>query len=396
MKPVLCLLLVLTLSAASLFASDKTTGPPVTPDTKLADLAKAIPGFGGFFYDRDRIPHVWVIGHEGYAAARDHFGPKTVFHAAQYEMTKLLDWRARARRVLALPGVASLDLDEARNRVVVGIERGSAASERAQIERDLALESIPRDAVLLEETDPIERIAQLTDSIRPQPGGVSIDYFPGGSGHEYCTLGFNVDFSLGNGFITCSHCTATDGQLDYDNVGWGVEERDPPYFTGGVCPAGRQCRWSDSALIYYAYQAEQGDSYHIAQPTNSAACSSGSITISTSNPRFNVVGTSSPSSGDPASKVGIATGWTSGDVTNPCFDANISGTNITLLCQFAVGLHADFYDSGSPVFAVDSGNNVILYGLLWGKSGSCTGLFSDLWSIDYEVGPFTVEVCTTC
>ena len=45
-------------------------------------------------------------------------------------------------------------------------------------------------------------------------------------------------------------------------------------------------------------------------------------------------------------------------------------------------------DSGSPVFAISSGTNVTLLGILWGGSGS-SFVFSPLSNIEGELGALT-------
>lgn len=384
----LCIVMIVTVSAAA--GVPAISSPPGTSESRLAEAAAGIPGFGGFYYDSDGRGTVYIVGHTESPEARARFGADVRIRSGQYSFVQLREWRNRLRALLALPNAVSLDLNEGLNRVVLGIKRGATGKDLASIRREIAALNVPSAAVIIQESDPIRQTAQLTDYIRPQVGGVLIDYYPD-SGPEWCTLGFNVAFEKGSGFVTCSHCTAVSGQLDYDNVGWGVEERDLPFFTGGDCPADRRCRWSDSALIYYAFVDEQGGG-GIARPENFGTCSAGSTTISATSPRFYVTGTeSSPYQGETLSKVGIATGWTTGDVTNTCFDARVDGTNITMLCQNVAGFLADFHDSGSPVFKISSGDNVTLYGILWGKAANCAGLFSDLASIQYEIGPFSCE-----
>ena len=59
----------------------------------------------------------------------------------------------------------------------------------------------------------------------------------------------------------------------------GDEIADPNYFTGGMCPAGRRCRFSDSAFVDYS--VERGRNIARTEGWNN-----GSLTISSSGPRL--------------------------------------------------------------------------------------------------------------
>lgn len=77
--------------------------------------------------------------------------------------------------------------------------------------------------------------------------------------YKICTLDFNAIRSKIYGYVTNSHCITTQGgsdNMDFhrtDDAWWtegnkvGDGIADPQYFTGGVCPSGRRCRYSDSA-----------------------------------------------------------------------------------------------------------------------------------------------------
>ena len=72
-----------------------------------------------------------------------------------------------------------------------------------------------------------------------------------------------------------------------------------------------------------------------------------------------------------------------------CVNTSVSGTNITELCQDFVSASVGSGDSGSPVFAIGSGTNVTLLGILWGGSGSSSFVFSPLSNIEGELGALT-------
>jgi hypothetical protein len=383
-------LLILPLLAAE---APARRDPPGGSEKRLEEIARHVPGFAGFWYGQDKKIHISLVGNAGEAAARSRFGSEITLHPAAYEFGQLKTWRDTVRPALGLPGLISLDLDEVRNRVVFGIDRRSSADDRAALVRAVRDRGVPQEAVLIEDADPIELIVNLQDDIRPQPGGVNIDVTDG-----VCTLGFNVHFEAGNGFVTASHCTDNQGQVDNDYVGWGQEERDPPFTSGSPCPTGRQCRYSDSALIYYAFVVEQGDDATIARTTQRGGNCPASRVISGTDPRLIVRGTSSgPSYGTTLDKIGRTTGWTTGTVTSTCVDINISSSR-TLLCQYGAGLGVQIGDSGSPVFAFDDADGATLYGIIWASSGGwCeSAYFSDIDWIDYELGPMTIDTCPGC
>jgi hypothetical protein len=155
---------------------------------------------------------------------------------------------------------------------------------------------------------------------------------------------------------------------------------DPGYTQGNGCPAQRRCRRSDAARARYANGTTSvlGSIHRTTGPNN------GSLTISGN---FTITAEGNPVVGQTANKVGRTTGWTRGAITNTCVNVNVSGTNITQLCQTIVSAGVGGGDSGSPVFRQpNSGNNVTLLGILWGGSGSSTYVFSPISNIESELG----------
>lgn len=182
------------------------------------------------------------------------------------------------------------------------------------------------------------------------------------------------------GIVTNSHCTNTQGGVEstafyqptFSTANRiGVETVDPQYRTGGECPSGRECRYSDSAFVQLDPLVTASMGY-IARPTG---INSGT-TIDHNNPHFRIVNENiTPYLGDLVNKVGRSTGWTQGNISRTCVNTNpdIPNRTITLLCQDKVTAVVDLGDSGSPVFRITnspSPGDVILYGILWGKSPS--------------------------
>jgi hypothetical protein len=170
----------------------------------------------------------------------------------------------------------------------------------------------------------------------------------------------------------------------------GTEVSDPPFFTGRPCPSGRKCRYSDAARVRYQTTVSS-DLGGIAR-TTFRSLANGSITINGANPFFNITSESPPLQGATVNKVGRTTGWTYGTIGGTCLDVNVSGTNITLLCQSMTATDSvpdkvGPGDSGSPVFYLSRGSNVRLTGLLWGGTplGSVF-VFSPMSGIEQELG----------
>lgn len=291
--------------------------------------------------------------------------------------------------VLALPGAVFADFDEVNGRLVFGVENANAIR---GIQTALTAIGLSSSTYAIQVTQPIVQLATLRDAFRPTQGGIQIN-FPG----FLCTMGFNVDHVGGRSFITNSHCTNTQGGSEGTQY-WqplsstepaviATEADDPTYFStkgkNRTCPRGRVCRYSDASRALYDASAasSRGDIARTGAPNTGS---------------LDVVGTFSVTSQDDATtnfpigtvvnKVGRTTGWTQGSVTATCVNTNVSGSNITQLCQTIVSAGVGGGDSGSPVFRITDVNNVQLVGILWGGSGSTSFVFSPLQQIQRELG----------
>ena len=131
-------------------------------DDLLVRVEERAPGFGGMFIDSDGRLVVYLLDTTQLPAARSAiesvFGSNRVPAAGvrvqqgQYTISQLKAWTARAGGVLKMPGVTLVDLDEAKNRVTIGIEK--RARTRA-VEQQLSSLGVPRKAVVIEVTGPI-------------------------------------------------------------------------------------------------------------------------------------------------------------------------------------------------------------------------------------------------
>jgi hypothetical protein len=133
-------------------------------DDLLVRVEQQVPGFGGMFVDRQGRLAVYLLDTSKLGAARMAieavFGADSVPAAGvralhgQYGVSQLMAWSQMAGVLLELPGVTAVDLDEARNRIAIGIEH---KFRRRAVERALSATTIPRHAVTI----------QVTEKIRP-------------------------------------------------------------------------------------------------------------------------------------------------------------------------------------------------------------------------------------
>lgn len=381
-------------------AEAASAAPAWSTDNELVRMGREIPGFGGFYYDAQGRPNVYLLDPDGVGrAVLKRLGSEAVVHRGDYEIERLAEWRLELRPVLALPGVAFLDLDETRNRIVIGLDSSSRSKslDRDRVERELLSTGVPRPAVLLRETAPIQPWAGLLDKLRPVPGGVQMVF-----SSFACTLGFNAFRGQDLGFVVASHCTDAFAEaegtrffqsLPGDGNGIGVEIVDPGFFSGPPCPDGKRCRFSDSAFAKYD-NSRLGGLGKIARPV-SGGHEAGSIKLKPTSARFAITGrTGPPLVGTTVHKVGRTTGWTFGPVIGTCQDVNL-GADLTLLCQSLIQIGGGPGDSGSPVFSVLPRNKARLVGLLWGGTDDPTlgivGFFSPLAGVEADLGALKVN-----
>lgn len=364
----------------------------------VATLARTIPGFGGFYLDAG-VPTVYLTDVRERGAAETALGAyaRTLGLApgdirilqGRYRYQELDRWfHAVSLEALAQAGVVFVDLDEANNRVLVGVENATAAATAHAVVGRLR---VPDGAVAIEEAEPIHFVQTLRDKVRPVVGGLQIRF----SGF-LCSLSFNATRAGVGGFVTASHCSdkqgAVDGTLYYQPLNQvaaefiGTEIADPPFFRNSqACPRGRKCRHSDANFA----DGATGVMFTLGGIAKTTGANSGSLAIAGS---FAVTAEAPGNAvvGQTLNKVGRTTGWTQGQVTRTCVDTGVSGSNIVLLCQDFVAAGVGGGDSGSPVFGITGGDQVRLHGTLWGgNSAGTTFVFSPLTNIERELGALT-------
>jgi hypothetical protein len=376
-----------------------------TLDDRFAAVARLVPSFGGFFIGDDGRLNVYLTDRSHLSVAMQAivavFGrarvplENPVALQGRYSFLQLKAWHDMHRsKTLAMPGVSSVDIDEVNNRLEIGATDFNAMQ---SVRQSLERLGVPYEAANISEVAPMKMQQTLQSKWRPIAGGIQISN-PSLGGN--CTLGFLAVVQKKAGFITNSHCTNNFGMNNSDVITQanssnsnriGVELFDPPLWTGGPCPSGRQCRQSDAVFIYRDGGAVQpnplveGDFGYLLiadQPDSGVPVKH----LITSREDFSVAG-------EWVDKVGRSTGRTHGKITNTCADSNQanpdgSDTGRTMICQNFVEAASAGGDSGAPLYSLEQwpggSTGVRLRGILWGGNGQ-QFVFSHLFHVDHDL-----------
>ena len=259
-------------------------------------LAQTVPGSAGFFLDTvsgnvvvsltdlrqaeaaKRTLRSSVARDLARARAR-HPNADLVSRQVAYTFLQLKEWRDRLNgEVFAIPGVVWLDLDEVRNRVVIGLEPTADAGAVRRLASDL---TVPDAALDFEGAGPAVAEAALTDQIRPIAGGTRIQSLQA-SVTVNCTLGFPALWNGTKTFVTAAHCGRTmfavDSTRQYQPtvplthadslaiapIGFEVADYSE------ACPpkVGSACAWADAAIYQFTGAPSEWVAGHIARPTS--------------------------------------------------------------------------------------------------------------------------------
>jgi hypothetical protein len=392
------------LASTIVFGATGVASAAQSLDDRFAAVGQEVPSFGGMFVnDRTDVLHVYLSNPSAAASAEEALRqafpgeglPQELqVHRARFSFQQLSAWHERlSASVLGLRGVVLTDIDDAKNRLTVGVKN---ADGRARVERRLGARGIPRGAVSIEQVAPI-KTDNLRARHRPLVGGLQITRRISSTSESLCTLGFNAVRAGVAGFVTNSHCTRIQGGVEstvfHQNTTFtsgnrvGVETVDRTYFTGGACPAARRCRFSDSAFV-------RRDSGVTASRGRIAAPANFNTVAWNGTSRYRLVSEGNALVGDIVRKVGRTTGTTRGDVIGTCVNVNVSGSNITQLCQTLANYASAGGDSGSPVFSNLNSPQQLdsrLRGIHWGGGGGTT-VFSPInggVQRASELGPLT-------
>ena len=371
--------------AASSTVGDTLAPPPdgdlYPGEGEFVELAQQIQGYAGHWYEgATRVVALTSAGSED-AARRvldarapaeqgsrpeAQMGGGTRFVPASFDYLTLRRFRdSSIEQVLEVDGTTFYDLDEAANRVVVGIVDETP---RAEVEARFKESGVPAEATEVVVTGAFEENLTLRDFKRPLEGGYQIQNANGG----ICTLGF-ITRNPANGaasFVTNSHCTSAFWGLDgiafsqHLNNNWvGREVRDPAPFACALFGIIR-CRFSDAALVQVSGATVAPGRIGRTTFWNGPGMA-GSIVIDPNNPSLAITGVQNwPWNGQMVDKVGRTTGWNWGWVRRTCVTMPRTATRWAL-CQYWANYLSQGGDSGSPVF-LWHGDNVTLTGINWG------------------------------
>ena len=378
-----------------------------TLDDELADMAEQAEGFGGMFYDEHGVLSIYmknpgndvialsaVRAVRGEEALSKSAGPVNILQG-QYDFRDLKAWRDKLREKMRIAGVIALDLDEAKNRVWIGVKNQSVID---QVRALLAKLGIPQEAVLIEVTEPVQPPFEYADDhdeealpppsrpqqenlrgyVRPLRGGLKITGEDGfGDNLPSCTLGVISELDGFTGFLTNSHCTEilflNDNTRYHQPTAFnpvGTEYQDAQAYTGS-CTTG-YCAYADAAFVI----TDAGVSTDLGYIARPESMGSGSTVISVSQPKFKITSVwytyviQAPAVGETVYKVGQRTGWESGSITRSCYDPiHFKDPTVTMFCQYQASAPTVEGDSGGPVF-YGTGTNVRLDGIVWGRDGT--------------------------
>lgn len=383
------------------------------------ELSKQIPGFGGFYRTREGNLIIYAkdisspqsvkqnvlsyINNESRYPTAVSLSQATLKQSL-YSYSELSGWRDIIRGpIFSINGITKLDLAEHINRLTIGVENTSFVE---SVEKAVSNTEVPLEAVNIEITGKLRSLkasapkkllstTTLEDKFRPVTGGIEID--SDDTGH--CTMSFAALWESKEVFLTNSHCTGifwgVDSNTEFyqpdatESSNIGTEVHDPAGWTSG-CPKD-ECRASDAAIVELDGVAD-GDIGTIAKTEGRGVdWTPGSKEIDDSMPRFRIISDDKEIMFNmPLNKMGFASGWTNGWVTETCSDLPGVAPDTAVLCSTVVEkMFAQSGDSGSPVFydQTTPSGDVELVGILWGIYGATEeSVFSAMENVYFDLG----------
>lgn len=369
-------------------------GRPKNQDEMFAELATRIPGYAGTYFAADGTPVTNLVDlakagdvdkaieafvRDGYKGEGRR---KSLFKKVGYDFVKLKQWKDSATQtLLTRRNVAYVDIDEANNRLSIGVLNAAESDNANRFLRD---NKIPGMVALVVPVDTSPNYnnnppssAETLRNTRSLYGGVQIKP----QAFNSCTLGFNAMMGVVNGnfhylysydhfFVTAAHCMYQMGYASNtpiyqtpDQYGStsviGYEYRQPqwrPQSQMEDCPAGSLCSLAESALVRYVVP---WGGPRIARTTwpGTYGSDTGSVTLDPYYAPWSVVDSVIDHTllyGAVLHKVGWKTGWTQGSVSQTCVNARVvlNGypTQWVGVCQWTASMGAGPGDSGGPVF----------------------------------------------
>lgn len=389
--------------------------PEPNADHRFIAAAEAVESFGGFFFDEDGNPTVYLKNPASAPAVDGQLraiflsgpigvGPRAIankgairYRAGRYDFRQLASFGAIVSRLLDHEASAQwIDIDEANNRITLAV---SDIAAHARLNEAIQAAGVPLDAYVVNLEGPSVPVAgpgdSLTSAFNAIPGGVLIN------DNGPCTLGFTINWNGRPAFVTASHCTpwfaGLSPTLDFGQPVGGSsamtdEVADPrPWQNTGDCVHAiffsgvDVCRYSDAA-IFLAHDSVANSRFAVGYIARLAGYLN-TPSVNQSNPRWEISGKKTTAYvGEAMEKQGISTYWTQGLIANSCttqYQPMLDGQKAKLWCQHVMSWAPLEGDSGGPVFfrqwcglfqyLPDGGECVDLAGIVYARSAP-TGL----------------------
>jgi hypothetical protein len=416
----------LPLSRAPAASAVIAPGDDRPDEAEMRAFAERIPGLGGYHFEDGELvvsltdPSRADAARAALAGVARRGNGRMRVRPAQYTFQQLRAWRdGWWDRILDIPGVSFVDLDEAANRVVVGLAEPAA---RARVLELLRPSGIPVPALGFAsagypqphggqvEYAPYRNDApsqgdSITSYRRPLEGGLKISYRHSSDPtlSTGCTMGFIAVLNGVRVGITASHCSVRQWDLDATSYFqaqpgagryFGYEYKDPNGHSCGFLSV-NVCRGSEASAVLLEGDVANSLGYivrplgPVPEDRSPYGVRQSSLLVDPANPNLRIASRLASEMGIVIYKVGAATGWTKGKVSKTCVDMAADRPNSKLRCQYWASYSSAGGDSGAPVFGLNPDGTASLAGLNWGiinVDGQESATYTSLGSIERDLG----------
>lgn len=356
--------------------------PGLDVSERFRRLHQRVPGFAGFLLNPENTAVIVQLTDRGdadvarrelpavlrqfrLAPARTAADLPLTFARVAYDWRQLEAWQGVLVKALASDGgLRSFDVDEAANRVNVGVADAAALARAIAL---LTSSRIPAAAMHVFVDQGVTRQITLNDPAPTFLAGYALTY----AGKGTCTGGFlagyNEVFPPKLVWITASHCSATFGALDngyfyqpttaYPSryIGREISDRAPYPCTLPNGTSVSRCRYSDATYILVENTGIPHSWQFVARPQGPPGTTSGSTTVVGT---FDLSYRAEPLVNQQVSKVGRVTGYVTGRIRETGYTSFDSDPGYQLyMVQLAL---ADYGcgpgDSGAPIITAPIGD----------------------------------------
>ena len=295
--------------------------------------------------------------------------PNISVRRADYPFSHLVAWQRSLLDILSgVDGWLSIDADERSNRVRIGV---ATAAARATVERLAAGAGVPREAISVHISAPMQPLvasasaprlpsSTLRDRIRPAGSGLEIQNALGGK----CSYGWTLTSGGKWGFITAAHCSrhttgdGSTGEPFYQRVVTandllGYVGTNPRWNVPNCTYEGKPypvCTKADAMWIPVESASDVAQRVAITNDYQYGNNTRGGLEISRwltpRNTTGEVIGQIMATA---ARKVGRTTGYTGGSIEGTC-ETHAIGRSLFLCVNRLGGASVGQGDSGGPVF----------------------------------------------